>query len=318
MPRTATVSTKAAGRLLIRRNTIHVKHIDVFTETPMTGNPCCVVTDAVGLNDKTMQSIAREMSSPATAFVLPPKSTGADMRMRWFSPVRELNLCGHGTVACLIALTYEKKFGLKGVGSHSRKIETASGILPVTVEISPGAVEAFLGLPVPQFASSPSEKLDLMRVLNIGINEFDRLPIVVSGEYMYVPLRRLLTLFSLKPRNFTLTQFLTNRKLIGLSVFTSETLERQSSFHSRFFAPTVGIPEDPVTGTASGSIAVFLFQQNKLAQQGDSIHLVGEQGDCLERRGRVAIRLATSHGKVRSVFVGGTGVLLWDAEMRVQ
>jgi PhzF family phenazine biosynthesis protein len=317
MPRAATASSRA-GRLLIRRNTIRVKHIDVFTETPMTGNPCCVVTDAVGLSEKTMQSIAREMSAPATAFVLPPKSIGADMRMRWFSPLRELNLCGHGAIASLIALSQERKFGLKGVGSHSRKIETSSGILPVTVEISPAGVEAFLGLSPPQFVPSPSEKLDLMRVLNIGINEFDRSPIVVSGECMYVPLRRLLTLFSLKPRNFTLSQFLINRKLIGLSVFTGETLERQSSFHSRFFAPTVGIPEDPVTGTAGGAIAVYLFQQDKLTQQGETIHLVGEQGDCLERRGRVFVRLTTSYGKVRSVFVGGTGVLLWDAEMRVQ
>ncbi len=317
MPRAAT-DTARAGRLLIRRNTIRVKHIDVFTETPLTGNPCCVVTDAVGLSDKTMNSIAREMSAPATAFVLPPKSVGTDMRIRWFSPVRELNLCGHGTIACLIALAQEKKLGLKGVGSHSRKVETALGICPVTVEIAPAGIEAFMGLPTPQFVPMPSEKLDLMRVLNIGINEFDRLPIVVSGEYMYVPLRRLLTLFSLKPRNFTLTQFLTSRKLIGLSVFTTETLEPKSSFHSRFFAPTVGIPEDPVTGTASGTIAVFLFQQNKLAQQGEAIQIVGEQGDCLERRGRVFVRLTTSHGKVRSVFVGGTGVLLWDADMRVQ
>ncbi len=71
---------------------ISIKQVDAFTDTPLNGNPAGVVLNAQGLNDYQMQAIAREMAAPETAFVLPPTTPNADLRIRWFSAEAEVPL----------------------------------------------------------------------------------------------------------------------------------------------------------------------------------------------------------------------------------
>ena len=72
---------------------IRLKQIDAFTDTPLTGNPAGVVVQADGLTDAQMQQIAREMAVSETAFVLPPSTPAAQLRLRWFTPGAEVPLC---------------------------------------------------------------------------------------------------------------------------------------------------------------------------------------------------------------------------------
>ena len=78
---------------------IRIKQVDAFTRTPFSGNPAGVVLDADFLDTKTMQKIAMEMNLSETAFVLEPTHPDADIRIRWFTPSQEVNLCGHATIA---------------------------------------------------------------------------------------------------------------------------------------------------------------------------------------------------------------------------
>ncbi|HTR80671.1 MAG TPA: PhzF family phenazine biosynthesis isomerase, partial [Bacteroidota bacterium] len=80
-------------------NAVAVKHVDAFTTTAFTGNPAAVVLEAEHLSEEQMQRIAREMNLPETAFVLPASSKQADLRIRWFTPTNEVDLCGHATIA---------------------------------------------------------------------------------------------------------------------------------------------------------------------------------------------------------------------------
>ena len=89
---------------------IIIKQVDAFTETPLTGNPAGVVVGAEGLSERQMQMIAREMSVPETAFILPPTVPGAHLRIRWFTPMVEVPLCGHATVASGHALQEAGRF----------------------------------------------------------------------------------------------------------------------------------------------------------------------------------------------------------------
>ena len=175
---------------------VSVKKVDAFTETPLTGNPAGVLVDAAGLTPEQMQSIAREMAVPETAFVLPPSVPTADLRIRWFTPSVEDALCGHATIAAFHTLAEEGMYGMKGVGTFNFNLETKSGVLPVSVEKSRDGITAFLGLPLPEFTRAGQYKLDVMRILNLALEDFEnRMPIVMD-RYLFVPVRRLHTLFA--------------------------------------------------------------------------------------------------------------------------
>jgi trans-2,3-dihydro-3-hydroxyanthranilate isomerase len=297
---------------------ISIRQVDAFTQLPLTGNPAGVVLGGEGLADKQMQMIAREMSVPETAFVLPPTVPDADLRIRWFTPTVEVPLCGHATVASFHVLAQDGLHGMGNTGSYAFKLETKSGVLPVTVDKSrDGNIEVMFGLTIPEFTRAGQYKLDIMRILNIAIEEFEnRMPIVVTN-YLYVPIRRLHTIFSMKPNFFAMSQFLTNRNLSGLCVFTTETVDKGSHVHSRFFAPTVGINEDPVTGSANGPLGVYLFERGEVEASGGVVSIVGEQGDVIGRKGRVAIRLLVQGTAVTSVSIGGRAVTVLEGEMLI-
>ncbi|HXF99961.1 MAG TPA: PhzF family phenazine biosynthesis protein, partial [Bacteroidota bacterium] len=264
-----------------------------------------------------MQFVAREMAVPETAFILPPTKPDADLRIRWFSAETEVPLCGHATIASFHAMAEEGLYNMNDPGRYTFQVETLSGILPVRVDKLPTHVEVFFGLPVPEFVRAGQYKLDIMRILNIKLEEFDpRLPIVMTN-YLFVPVRRLHTIFAIKPNFFALSQLLTNRKLLGVCVFTTETVERRSSVHSRFFAPNIGINEDPVTGSANGPLGVYLYEQGLLDDRltGDTISIIGEQGDVIGRKGRVTILLTIRNKAVTSVMVGGRAVTTLEGEM---
>jgi PhzF family phenazine biosynthesis protein len=296
---------------------ISIKQVDAFTESPLTGNPAGVVTNADGLTDQQMQFIAREMSVPETAFVLSPVVPEADLQIRWFTPQVEVPLCGHATIASFHALADDGLRGMKEPGTYRFNLETKSGILPVSVEKTVLGTDVYFGLVVPEFIRAGQFKLDIMRILNISLEEFEnRMPIVVAN-YIYVPIRRLHTIFALKPNFFAMSQFLSNRNLSGLCVFTTETVDKGSAVHSRFFAPTLGINEDPVTGSANGPLGVFLYERGEVQTTQDVVTIVGEQGDAIGRKGRVNIRLGVKGSTVTSVEIGGRAVTIYSGEMLI-
>jgi PhzF family phenazine biosynthesis protein len=140
---------------------------------------------------------------------------------------------------------------------------------------------------------------------------------MVTAGYLYVPFRRLHVIFSMKPNFASLRQFLINRKLGGLCVFTTETVERTSAVHSRFFAPHLGIDEDPVTGSANGPLGVYLFERGLVEAPDGQLRIVGEQGDVIRRPGRVEIEVRVEEKRVTALRIGGGAVTVFDGWMPV-
>ncbi len=297
---------------------IRIKHVDAFTTVPHTGNPAGVVVEGRGLSERQMQSIAREMNLSETAFLLPPTKPDADLRIRWFSPQTEVPLCGHATIATFYALAEGDMMGMEKDGMYTFRLETASGILPVEVCRDGSTISVMFGLKLSPFERVMHYKIDLVRVLNISLGEFDnRLPII-RCDYLLVPVKRLHTLFTMKPNFNTMTAFMNSRKLQGVCVFTTETVDRASSVHSRFFAPNIGINEDPVTGSAHGPLAIHLFMNGLLEQKNGLCVFQGEQGDAIGRRGRVRVELQVENDHPQSVRIGGTAVTVLEGDMLVQ
>lgn len=299
-------------------NRVHIKQIDAFTTTPFQGNPAAVVNEASKLDSRQMQSIAREMNLSETAFVLPPTVQGADLQLRWFTPLTEVHLCGHATIAAFHSLAEDGLYGMENPGNYNFHIETKSGILPVEVNKSEDKIGIKLGLIVPtKFERYQTQKLDIIRILNLNISDVDPKILILRSEYLIVPIRRLHVLYSIKPNFFAVTNFLNQRNLQGICVFTQETIDRESFVHLRFFAPNEGIQEDPVTGSAHGPLAVYLYENNLLVPVDGVATYIAEQGDVLGRKGRINVTMLVENAKVQSIKIGGYAVTVFETDILI-
>ncbi len=296
--------------------TCHIKYVDAFTTKPFAGNPAGVVIDAKDLTDAEMQAIAREMNLSETAFILPATEKGANLRIRWFTPTSEVPLCGHATIASFHALAEDGLEGMKTNGQHYFRLETKSGILSVRVEKNFYATTVEFELPIPGFRIRKTLPSSLLGSLTVKLHEIRNDMPIVGNAYLYIPVKRLTTIENLRPEFQALAKEMTKQKVIGVCVFTLETKESTSAVHSRFFAPNIGIDDDPVTGSANGPLGVYLHRfavakglRVPCRELPDGrTEFVGEQGDEVHRIGRVKIRLGLLQNKVESISIVGEAV----------
>jgi len=296
---------------------VRIKYVDAFTRIPHTGNPAAVVLDASQLSEIQMKSIASEVNLSETAFILPSTKQGARLRIRWFSPVVEVPLCGHATVASFHALAEESALGMEADGRYEFNVDTALGILPVEVEKKKDNNTVMIQLNPTRLERIGQYKIDLIRVLNISISEFDGKIPIMRDDYLYVPVKRLHTLFTMKPNFITMSYFLTSRNLRGLCVFTTETIDRESKVHSRFFAPNEGTNEDPVTGSAHGPLTQILLEHGHIPSERGTYIFQAEQGDAIGRKGRIQIRVDIGESAQPSIRIGGQAITVMEGEMIV-
>jgi PhzF family phenazine biosynthesis protein len=298
---------------------VSIQQLDAFTNQPFTGNPAAVVSRADGLSPTEMQAIAREMNVSETVFVLSATDPDADLQIRWFTPTTEVDLCGHATIACFHALARQGMYGLGGDGVHSVQVQTRSGTLPVQVEHGEdGRVLVWFGLPVPVIRPCRLDREVLAELLGIHPGAFDAdLPLAEFYRYAAIPVRDLPTLKRLHPDAHGLAQLSAETGVGGFAPLTLETVHADSALHIRFFAPSEGLIEDPVTGSAHGPLGVYLWRQGVLAARDGVIRCVGEQGDGLGRPGRVSVRIRVEGDEVRKVEVGGEAVLVLEGDLEL-
>ena len=299
---------------------IRVKHINAFTPKPFLGNPAAVVTKADGLTTREMQLIAREMNLSETAFVLSPTRPGADLRVRWFTPTIEVNFCGHATVASFHALAEEGRFRILKAGKYSFRLETRSGLLPVSVQ-KRSKTKSWIQVQLPRFSffRYGGPLAGIVEALRARRTELHaRLPVQIdSRRIVYIPFKSLKSLFEMKPDFERLRRIGEGNHLQGICVFTTETVDSGSTFHSRFFAPNFGINEDPVTGSSNGPLGAYCFLQGLIVPTSGKCIVVGEQGDVLGRRGRVSVEIELGKESIQAVRIAGEAVTVFDAPLRL-
>lgn len=209
--------------------------IDAFTDRPFRGNPAAVCLLDRERDAQWMQSVAAEMNLAETAFVLPLDD---GYSLRWFAPLAEVDLCGHATLAGAHALWEEKAIP----ADRTARFHTRSGLLTAT-RASDGFIE--LDFPVvPETKSDPPP--GLLEALGVeasffGRNQFDYLIEVDSLDAVR----------NLEPDIAAL------RKFPIRGVIVTARGDGRHDFVSRFFAPAVGVDEDPVTGSAHCSLAHY-------------------------------------------------------------
>ena len=278
--------------------------VDAFAEEPLAGNPAGVVPDAEGLDEGQMAAIADELGASETVFF--GASDAADRRLRYFTPEGEIDLCGHATVAGHAHLFSD---GVIDAGSHT--FETNVGVLDVEVE-SDGAV--WMTVQPPEVREVVADESRVAEALGIDAAAIvtDELPIAVASTglpYLVVPLDYLSSLGGIDPDQEAIEDLTAEFDATGVYAFTFDTLDAESTLHGRMFAPGEGIPEDPVTGTASGAAGAYLRHAGAFETMPGE--MIFEQGHYVDRPGRVRVRVGTE------IEVGGEAATALDGDLRV-
>jgi PhzF family phenazine biosynthesis protein len=289
---------------------------DAFTRSPGAGNRAGIIPDAAALDDKTMQRAAAAIAAAETAFVLPPPE-GAAVRLRYFTPGDEIAFCGHATVATFHWLA--ETGALAVPGRHT--LDCPAGRLEIELERdAKGACRVWMATPRHPFEPGPIAGATLFGLLggSLGMRDQD-LPIERAGRHLYVPIKRRSDLWSLMPQWDALTAEGERHEVRGFYAFTRDAIEPGSAAHGRYFAPSFGVREDPVTGSASGPLAEYLARYGVLTLPagGGTVRGRLEQGDVMGKPGRPELEVTGTPEKITDVRIGGFAVTVLEGQLRL-
>jgi PhzF family phenazine biosynthesis protein len=270
------------------------RQVDVFTGVPFKGNPLAVVHDADRLAPEQMQAIARWTNLSETTFVCAPTDGRADYRLRIFTPARELPFAGHPTVGSAHAVL---RGGLRPETPGRLVQECGRGLIQVRVE----GERLFFRLPEPALGDLADGRLaEVAGALGVSPGEVAAAAVIDVGPvWLTLQLTDADLVRGLRPDQARVAAA-TPPGAVGVTVFGLEPEGAESQLEVRSFAPTQGVPEDPVCGSGNGCVAVLVRREGLLGK--DSY--VARQGRCVGRDGRVEVRF----GEDGAVWVGGRAV----------
>lgn len=276
--------------------------VTAFSSLPEGGNPAGVYLNAQNLSDEDMLKIAKEVGYSETAFVMP--SELCDFKVRFFTPVDEVDLCGHATIATFNLLR-DLKIIKRGVYTQ----ETKAGKLDI--EIYPKVVMMAQNPPV---FSEMIPFAEISKVFKgLEASDLERYPIQVVSTGLrdiILPISSMKSIKRLKP-DFTAMAELSKKYMVtGIHAFTLETHEPNHSAFARNFAPLYGIDEESATGTSNGALGAYLYRYNHQLFLEGHWNLTIEQGDDMGRPSRIKVALDTLNGQILGVHVGGNACLI--------
>jgi PhzF family phenazine biosynthesis protein len=277
------------------------QQVDVFTAVPFKGNPVAVVLDGDALSTEQMQSIASWTNLSETTFVCAPTQQQADYRLRIFTPQRELPFAGHPTIGSAHAVLRH---------GHEPRVrgrlvqECGKGLIDIAID----GECLFLALPEPQFREPTPSALDAVAdSLGIRTADIRRAAIVDVGPVWFtLEVAGGEAVRALAP-DMTKLAALNGLGITGVNVFGLYPADAAADLEVRSFAPSDGIPEDPVCGSGNGCVAALVRRDGLLAGRG----YVARQGRCLGRDGEVTVRFDAG-----AIWLGGHAVTCVEGSLR--
>ncbi len=286
---------------------IHV--VDAFTDKPHEGNRAGVVLDADGLDTDVMQAAAAFAGFSETAFVFQDDNPDYDVHVRYFTPTKEVPICGHATIA-----THFLRAEVLDLPTGRVLAKTGAGILPVDIEGEGEDRRIVMTQGKPEFGDilEDAQKQDLIEALGLEIDQVRRdmpIQIVSTGHgKVLVPIFSAKVLHELKPDMEKLKAIGDALSCPGFFVFSIKSdVDAKVCTYGRMFAPGIGINEDPVTGNANGPTGAYLAQYGVINFDTD-FNYRGFQGYALGTPGIVDVRLKKLEGGDLQVQVAGQAV----------
>ena len=286
--------------------------LDVFTDRRFGGNPLAIFPDADGLDDATMQRIAAEMSLSETVFLFSGHEH-ATRSLRIFTPKSELPFAGHPTVGAAIYLA--DTVDLQDGGTltlHTRAGEVVANIH----QLESGQALAEITAPqIPHTRPSASTE-QCAAAISLQANEIAHAPRIcdAGNPFTVIPVssRDALSRAKLDAAAWAAGPGATEAGKLFLVYM--DDWHKGETIHARMFGPSVGIAEDPATGSAAVALAAFLFEVQSLTEGEHRWRI--HQGDDMGRPSVMSLRAVVNEGGLASAHVGGTAVRVLQGTMR--
>lgn len=281
---------------------------DVFSDSPFGGNPVVVVPEGGPLSGNEMQSLARGMNFAETAYVVPSTDPAADFGLRCFTPTTEVAYSGHSLLGATFVLALEGLIPLPAAGS-AVTVSLGRALHPVTLRMWGDEVGrlATVDRP-PEFGDVIDDystiagalSIDPMEILHTGLP----VQVVRTGlSSLIVPMSTLGALRGAMPIAQAVTKALQPLGAVCALAFCRQTLSPANDLHVRVFAPSLGIPEDPATGSANGALAAYLVRHEAVEAR-PVARLRSEQGSEIGRPSVIELEVDTST-EPPAIRVGG-------------
>ncbi|MBG6144966.1 MAG: PhzF family phenazine biosynthesis protein [Roseibium album] len=296
--------------------------LDVFTNTLLAGNPLAVVLDSEDLSDEQMQKIAAEFNLSETVFVFPPENPGHSASLRIFTPKVELPFAGHPTVGTAILLATERFGDVNGEQDAVVVLKQKIGTVRCAVILRENAA-AFAEFDVPNLPepAGPTHNVELIAAAldleptDIGFENHAPSRFKVGPPFSFVPVRDLDALSRAKPVAAMWKAGFGKDDHNDAYVYCRETRSHDSAFHARLFAPEMGIPEDPATGSAAAAFAGVVHFYDGLTA--GTHHIRIEQGFEMGRPSLIDLEIDVENGGMHAVRIGGQATLVARGELFV-
>jgi len=286
--------------------------VDVFASRPLTGNPLTLVPDADDLTEAQLRALAREFNQSETTFVLRPSAAGATWRLRSFTPIgAEVYGAGHNALGAWLWLAFAGRIETGAALTQ----EIGDEVLPVEVSRgSDGLVSVTMDQSAPEFGGVAGDRAELAAALGLAAGDLvpDQPAQVVStgAGHLLVPVRDRAAVDRAVPASDRLAAVLRQAGGEGCYLYSRDPIDAGAVAYTRFFNPTMGIAEDPATGTAAGPLVARLVAEGQTP--GDGRPVIVEQGHALGRPSR--IQVSVSGPRVR---VGGSGLVVAEGTISV-
>ena len=277
---------------------IPIYQVDVFSTKLFSGNPLAVCLKGEIFREEQLQKVAREMNLSETTFVFPPSNSNANFDVRIFTPRKEIPFAGHPTLGTAYVLKYT---GLIPNKINHLVLNFKTGLISVHLQ-DDGKV--LMETPRGKILQNYPNTKDVAESLGLKANNINPdLPIqtVTTGfPAMLVPINSLDAIKKITLNLTILEPLLNQAKVDMIYPFTLQTCDDENSIHARGFAPFIGIPEDPGTGSVASALGYYLYDKNFKEK-----NIIIEQGYEMKRPSNIFVEIDSAEGKTTEIRVGG-------------
>lgn len=292
---------------------------DVFTDTRFGGNQLAVLPQAAGLSSERMQQVAREFNFSETTFVLPPEEAGHTNKVRIFTPGAEVPFAGHPNIGTAFVLATTGRLGALDT-TLSVTFEERAGLVPITIHRRPDqSVWCELAAPERLSLGKTVDIQTMAAVLSLVADDIateTHFPQVASVglPFLFVEVRDRAVLERVRVNSEKLETLATDSTPSLIHVYTRSE-DTDCDIRARVFAPLMGVPEDPATGSANCALAGLLSHYAERSQGAFDWRIV--QGVELGRPSLLEARAEKRAGVVTDTWVGGACVLVGEGWIEV-
>ncbi len=287
--------------------------LDVFTDKKFAGNPLAVVLNADALTGEQMQVVAREFNLSETVFVLKPDNPAHSARIRIFTPAAEMPFAGHPTVGTAALLAELRADEVGGSSSALVALEEEIGLVRVGVRMQDdGATFAEFDAPkIPEEIGNVASRDDLAAGLGLMPGEIgfaNHRPTCFSSgpRFTFVPVNSIDAVGRAAPNMAHWNNAFGGDGGGAAFLYCAETVHTSCDYHARMFAPTLGVAEDPATGSAAVGFAGVIA---KFDEPPSGMHKKQlEQGLEMGRPSFISLSIEMRGSELSNVRIGGSSV----------